>query len=166
MICLVRTFEFTYCIIEVFIMTSKSISKPPFFHILHLKVSLLPNSSEHLSLCVYPSSEWDGPGGGPFTMGSIFRSEEMALCQLFLSSEAAYNCVSEIGEVGVVQFRDVSTAWCEAMKLSPSILGCIFLSIILTIWPFSTASETCVGIRIVKTQVVNLLTSIELLEWL
>uniref|UniRef100_A0A0N7ZA30 V-type proton ATPase subunit a n=1 Tax=Scylla olivacea TaxID=85551 RepID=A0A0N7ZA30_SCYOL len=41
-------------------------------------------------------------------MGSIFRSEEMALCQLFLSSEAAYNCVSEIGEVGLVQFRDLN----------------------------------------------------------
>lgn len=41
-------------------------------------------------------------------MGSIFRSEEMSLCQLFLSSEAAYNCVSEIGEVGLVQFRDLN----------------------------------------------------------
>ncbi|KAG0710496.1 V-type proton ATPase subunit a isoform 1 [Chionoecetes opilio] len=39
---------------------------------------------------------------------SIFRSEEMALCQLFLSSEAAYNCVSELGEVGLVQFRDLN----------------------------------------------------------
>lgn len=41
-------------------------------------------------------------------MGSIFRSESMSLCQLFLSSEAAYNCVSEIGEVGLVQFRDLN----------------------------------------------------------
>ncbi|KAK4306422.1 hypothetical protein Pmani_021752 [Petrolisthes manimaculis] len=41
-------------------------------------------------------------------MGSIFRSEEMALCQLFLSSEAAYNCVSELGEIGLVQFRDLN----------------------------------------------------------
>lgn len=30
------------------------------------------------------------------------------MCQLFLSSEAAYNCVSEIGEVGLVQFRDLN----------------------------------------------------------
>nr|XP_053650997.1 V-type proton ATPase 116 kDa subunit a 1-like isoform X1 [Cherax quadricarinatus] len=41
-------------------------------------------------------------------MGSIFRSEEMSLCQLFLSSEAAYNCVSELGEIGLVQFRDLN----------------------------------------------------------
>lgn len=41
-------------------------------------------------------------------MGSLFRSEEMTLCQLFLQSEAAYACVSELGELGLVQFRDVS----------------------------------------------------------
>lgn len=41
-------------------------------------------------------------------MGSLFRSEEMSLCQLFLQSEAAYACVSELGELGLVQFRDVS----------------------------------------------------------
>ena len=41
-------------------------------------------------------------------MGSLFRSEEMTLCQLFLQSEAAYNCVAEMGELSVVQFRDVS----------------------------------------------------------
>ena len=40
-------------------------------------------------------------------MGSLFRSEEMALCQLFLQSESAYTCVSELGELGLVQFRDV-----------------------------------------------------------
>jgi len=40
--------------------------------------------------------------------GSLFRSEEMALCQLFLQSEAAYNCVSELGELGLVQFRDLN----------------------------------------------------------
>ena len=41
-------------------------------------------------------------------MGSLYRSEEMTLCQLFLQSESAYNCVSELGELGLVQFRDVS----------------------------------------------------------
>jgi len=41
-------------------------------------------------------------------MGSLFRSEEMTLCQLFLQSEAAYTCVAEMGELGLVQFRDVS----------------------------------------------------------
>jgi hypothetical protein len=41
-------------------------------------------------------------------MGALLRSEEMTLCQLFLQSEAAYTCVSELGELGLVQFRDVS----------------------------------------------------------
>lgn len=43
-------------------------------------------------------------------MGQLFRSEEMTLAQLFLQSEAAYCCVSELGEIGMVQFRDVSSA--------------------------------------------------------
>ena len=41
-------------------------------------------------------------------MGQQLRSEEMTLCQLFLQSEAAYACVAELGELGLVQFRDVS----------------------------------------------------------
>lgn len=41
-------------------------------------------------------------------MGSMFRSEEMALCQLFIQPEAAYSAVASMGEAGVVQFRDVS----------------------------------------------------------
>ncbi|KAG8327047.1 LOW QUALITY PROTEIN: V-type proton ATPase 116 kDa subunit a1-like [Homalodisca vitripennis] len=41
-------------------------------------------------------------------MGSLFRSEEMALCQLFIQSESAYACVSELGELGLVQFRDLN----------------------------------------------------------
>lgn len=41
-------------------------------------------------------------------MGSLFRSEEMALCQLFLQREAAFTCVSELGELGIVQFRDLN----------------------------------------------------------
>ncbi|XP_067928177.1 V-type proton ATPase 116 kDa subunit a 1-like isoform X2 [Watersipora subatra] len=41
-------------------------------------------------------------------MGSLMRSEEMALCQLFLQSESAYSCISELGELGVVQFRDLN----------------------------------------------------------
>ncbi|XP_077993594.1 V-type proton ATPase 116 kDa subunit a 1-like [Glandiceps talaboti] len=41
-------------------------------------------------------------------MGSLFRSEEMTLAQLFLQSEASYACVSELGELGMVQFRDLN----------------------------------------------------------
>lgn len=42
-------------------------------------------------------------------MGAMFRSESMALAQLFIQPEAAYLSISELGEIGVVQFRDVST---------------------------------------------------------
>jgi V-type H+-transporting ATPase subunit a len=40
-------------------------------------------------------------------MATIFRSEEMTLCQLFLQPDQAYTCISELGELGIVQFRDV-----------------------------------------------------------
>ncbi|KAJ1350354.1 putative V-type proton ATPase [Parelaphostrongylus tenuis] len=38
----------------------------------------------------------------------IYRSEQMTLAQLFLQSEAAYQCVAELGELGLVQFRDLN----------------------------------------------------------
>lgn len=41
-------------------------------------------------------------------MGSMFRGEEVALVQLFLPTAAAYTCVSQLGELGLVEFRDVS----------------------------------------------------------
>ncbi|KAG7211594.1 hypothetical protein KM043_010850 [Ampulex compressa] len=41
-------------------------------------------------------------------MGAMFRSEEMALCQLFIQPEAGYLSVSELGETGTVQFRDLN----------------------------------------------------------
>ncbi|XP_071505481.1 V-type proton ATPase 116 kDa subunit a 1-like [Diadema antillarum] len=41
-------------------------------------------------------------------MGSLFRGEKMCLAQLFVQSEAAYMCASELGEVGLVQFRDLN----------------------------------------------------------
>ncbi|XP_077195919.1 V-type proton ATPase 116 kDa subunit a 4 isoform X2 [Paroedura picta] len=41
-------------------------------------------------------------------MASVFRSEEMCLMQLFLQVESAYCCVSELGELGLVQFRDLN----------------------------------------------------------
>lgn len=40
-------------------------------------------------------------------MGSMFRSEEMALCQLFIQPETAYHFVAALGEAGIVEFRDV-----------------------------------------------------------
>uniref|UniRef100_A0A8D1UH37 V-type proton ATPase subunit a n=1 Tax=Sus scrofa TaxID=9823 RepID=A0A8D1UH37_PIG len=41
-------------------------------------------------------------------MASVFRSEEMCLSQLFLQAEAAYCCVAELGELGLVQFKDLN----------------------------------------------------------
>lgn len=41
-------------------------------------------------------------------MGDMFRSERMALCQMFIQHEAAYASIAELGERGCVQFRDVS----------------------------------------------------------
>lgn len=38
---------------------------------------------------------------------SFFRGEDMALCQIYFQAEAIYSCVSELGEIGVVQFKDV-----------------------------------------------------------
>lgn len=42
-------------------------------------------------------------------MGDMFRSEEIALCQMFIQPEAAYSSVSELGETGCVQFRDLNS---------------------------------------------------------
>lgn len=41
-------------------------------------------------------------------MGSLWRSEEMCLAQLYLQAEAAYESVSALGELGLVQFRDLN----------------------------------------------------------
>ena len=43
-------------------------------------------------------------------------------------------------------------------KLTPSVLGCIFISIQLII-NFSTASETAVGVKIVQSVAINVVTS-------
>ena len=49
-------------------------------------------------------------------MASVFRSEEMCLSQLFLQVEAAYCCVAELGELGLVQFKDVSPAFFRGQR--------------------------------------------------
>jgi hypothetical protein len=43
-----------------------------------------------------------------YTEKSNFRSEEMALFDIYFKTESAYECVSELGELGAVQFKDVS----------------------------------------------------------
>lgn len=39
---------------------------------------------------------------------SLFRSAEMSLVQLYIPSEVAHDTVYELGELGNVQFKDVS----------------------------------------------------------
>lgn len=41
-------------------------------------------------------------------MPSFLRGEEMELVQLIIPKETAYECVGELGRIGVVQFNDVS----------------------------------------------------------
>lgn len=54
-------------------------------------------------------------------MGSLFRSESMCLAQLFLQSGTAYECLSALGEKGLVQFRDVSVPRRPAGLCSPGL---------------------------------------------
>lgn len=53
-------------------------------------------------------------------MGAMFRSEEMTLCQMFIQPEAGYSSVSELGETGAVQFRDVSILTLKTQVLKAS----------------------------------------------
>ncbi|XP_040827053.1 V-type proton ATPase 116 kDa subunit a3 isoform X3 [Ochotona curzoniae] len=50
------------------------------------------------------------PSLPPRTMSSLFRSEEVVLVQLFLPTAAAYTCVSQLGELGLVEFRDLNAS--------------------------------------------------------
>uniref|UniRef100_A0A8U7P9G9 V-type proton ATPase subunit a n=1 Tax=Corvus moneduloides TaxID=1196302 RepID=A0A8U7P9G9_CORMO len=41
-------------------------------------------------------------------MGALFRGEPVCLAQLFLQSGSAYECLSEVGERGLAEFRDLN----------------------------------------------------------
>ena len=43
-------------------------------------------------------------------MGTLFRSENMELVQMILNAEASYLCIAELGELGILQFRDLNTS--------------------------------------------------------
>jgi len=40
--------------------------------------------------------------------GNLFKSEVMSRCQVYLPPEAAYNCVAQLGELGLAQFVDLN----------------------------------------------------------
>ncbi|KAK0394931.1 hypothetical protein QR680_001017 [Steinernema hermaphroditum] len=41
-------------------------------------------------------------------MGSLYRSEEMDYFQVYLQSDSAFACVSELGELGLCEFKDMN----------------------------------------------------------
>eukprot|EP00727_Mastigamoeba_balamuthi_P002183 m51a1_g11962 putative vacuolar proton atpase 100-kda subunit (822) ;mRNA; f:798456-801754 len=43
-------------------------------------------------------------------MGQLWRSEEMEMIQLYIRRDAAHDTVDELGELGVIQFRDLNPA--------------------------------------------------------
>lgn len=41
------------------------------------------------------------------TMGELFRSREIDLIQIYIQLDAVHDTLEELGELGLVQFRDV-----------------------------------------------------------
>ncbi|ESO04672.1 hypothetical protein HELRODRAFT_187007 [Helobdella robusta] len=39
---------------------------------------------------------------------SVYRSEPMSMCQLILTDDVAFNCMAELGDIGLVNFKDLN----------------------------------------------------------
>lgn len=60
----------------------------------------------------------------------------MCLAQLFLQSGSEYDCISELGELGLVEFRDVSRQNEDAAPLNQHFTRCysvLHLSVCLSV---------------------------------
>lgn len=64
-------------------------------------------------------------------VSSCFRSEEMCLVQLFFQTESAHNCISELGHLGLVQFKDVSRPVCPKVTIKVTIKLYLFIYLLL-----------------------------------
>ncbi|CAK1546264.1 unnamed protein product [Leptosia nina] len=71
---------------------------------------------------------------------TMFRSEEMVLCQLFVQPEAAYVSMYELGEAGIAQFRDVYSMITRDQKRNVS-----FWSLLTTVDQSYSSSQCCKG---------------------
>ena len=52
--------------------------------------------------------DMDDAAGGRQETSSFLRSEVMSLVQLYIPLEIAHLCISEIGKLGMIEFRNVS----------------------------------------------------------
>lgn len=47
----------------------------------------------------------------------MFRSADMSMVQLYISNEIGRECVNALGELGLVQFRDVRTVYLFSLSI-------------------------------------------------
>ena len=52
-------------------------------------------------------------------MGDLWRSKKMQLIQMIVQNDAAHSIVTRLGELGIVQLRDVRAAPSTHWRLSP-----------------------------------------------